>query len=208
MLSYRNDQTVKDKYVNRMQAHIDADELIQGIGWSEKENKGCAIGCTLNNYNHEAYERELGLPSWFAYLEDYFFENASLKYSKNFPVRFLKAIKIGMSVDNFNTIQRNFMDFINSEAKEAVKDAKENAEVTGNTVEEIEELEAVVKDAKENAEIIENLGAFIENENVELPWILIATKRTLEIISKIHGVYIAKKNTEFYANKFIELLVC
>ena len=72
MLSFHNDPAIKAKYLDRVKAHAKADRLIQGTGW--KGGKGCAVGCTLEAYDHSLYPIELGLPEWLARLEDRIFE--------------------------------------------------------------------------------------------------------------------------------------
>src|ERR1700744_2804124 len=100
MLAYHNNVAVKEKYVARMSAHIDADELVRGIGYENGERvRGCAVGCTLNNYNHSQYPVELGIPEWLARLEDTLFENMSFEKSKNFPLLFLEAINVGSDLE-------------------------------------------------------------------------------------------------------------
>jgi hypothetical protein len=99
MLSYHNDLSVKIKYVDRMKDHIAADELIRGTGFDYEQNKGCAVGCTLNNYQHSQYPIELGIPEWLARLEDSLFEGMSLEKSKTFPLEFLEAIEIGVDLE-------------------------------------------------------------------------------------------------------------
>src|SRR5579863_9777997 len=89
--AYHGKKSVKQKYVKRMQNHIKADELIRGTGWDNESGKGCAIGCTLNRYDHHCYQNELGLPEWIAKLEDSLFEGMSKEKSKTFPLEFLKA---------------------------------------------------------------------------------------------------------------------
>lgn len=95
--AYHGDKAVKEKYLKRMKAHIKADELIRGscIGWDDKTGKGCAVGCTLNNYSHIGYETELGIPRQLAYLEDWIFERLPIEDSKKWPEQFLSAIKPG-----------------------------------------------------------------------------------------------------------------
>ena len=83
-ISYHGDQKIKEKYVNRMKDHIEKNELVRGIGWNKQKNTGCAVGCTLNKYNHACYQNELGLPEWLARLEDALFEGMSLKKSKTY----------------------------------------------------------------------------------------------------------------------------
>ncbi len=109
MHSYHNDQKVKDKYVLRMQKHIEMDELVQGTGWDIYDTKGCAVGCTLNSYDHDGYVTELGLPIWLAHLEDNLHEGVSQEYAKTFALNFLQAIPLGLSDSDFNKINAKFL---------------------------------------------------------------------------------------------------
>ena len=93
--AYHGDPAIKLKYVGRMRAHQEADELIHGTYW--KSGKGCAIGCTVHSHNHTAYETELGMPEWFARLEDAIFESMSRAASCRFPMRLLSAIPVGFA---------------------------------------------------------------------------------------------------------------
>ncbi len=98
MQAYHNSQDIKDKYVERMKAHIAADELIRGEGFND-QGRGCAVGCTLNKYEHAAFEEELGIPEWLARVEESLFEGMSLEKSKTFPLVFLESIKVGADLD-------------------------------------------------------------------------------------------------------------
>src|SRR6202022_62014 len=60
---------------------------------------GCAVGCTLNQYNHKAYENELGLPRWLAHLEDRIFEGLPAVEAQQFAVDFLESVPVGTNVD-------------------------------------------------------------------------------------------------------------
>lgn len=42
-LAFHNNLTLKQEVINRMKAHIEADELIQGTGYDSHTNQGCAI---------------------------------------------------------------------------------------------------------------------------------------------------------------------
>jgi hypothetical protein len=99
MKAFHNDVAVKRKYLKRVRAHQKADELIHGIGWNESTGKGCAVGCTLDEYNHAKYETELGIPEWLAYVEDTLFEGMNKKKSETWPEEFLKAITVGAKLD-------------------------------------------------------------------------------------------------------------
>jgi hypothetical protein len=96
--AFNNDQKLKDKYVARVKAHYDADEIVQGVYW--QDGKGCAVGCTLEHDNsgvsiHRRMEDELGIPRMIARLEDRIFEGLSNGEAKKFPLRFLEAITPG-----------------------------------------------------------------------------------------------------------------
>ena len=93
--AYHDDPTIKLKYIGRMRTHQEADELVHGIYW--EGGKGCAIGCTVHSSEHKAYETELGMPEWFARLEDTIFENMSGAASCRFPMSLLSTIPVGFA---------------------------------------------------------------------------------------------------------------
>ena len=78
LLAYHGNLAVKSKYVCRMKAHVDADEIVRRVYWDG--NRGCAVGCTVHSDDHGAYETELGMPEWFAHLEE-------TRYSRACPRR-------------------------------------------------------------------------------------------------------------------------
>ena len=93
LIAYHGDPAIKAKYIERVQRHRLADELIRGIGWDG--HKGCAVGCTLEKYDHAAYETELGIPRSIARLEDGLFESLPVDLAMAWPERFLAAIAPG-----------------------------------------------------------------------------------------------------------------
>jgi len=97
MKTFHGDKKIKAKYLKRLKAHAKADEIIQGTGW--RNGKGCAVGCTLENYKHKQYEVELGIPEWLAYLEDKIFEGLQKEDAMKFPVQFLSAVPVGIGDD-------------------------------------------------------------------------------------------------------------
>lgn len=98
LLAYHSDAKIKEKYLRRVRTHKKADEIIKSQYW--EEGKGCAVGCTLHSSNHTAYESELGIPAQLAYLEDGIFENLPNGQAKEFPERFLAAIKPGADLSH------------------------------------------------------------------------------------------------------------
>ncbi len=102
MRAFHNDQAVKDKYLARVKAHREIDNLVQGTGW--KNGKGCAVGCTLESYDHAAYETELGIPEWLAHVEDKIFEGLDKETAMMWPERFLAAIRPGADLDKVKAL--------------------------------------------------------------------------------------------------------
>ena len=100
-------------YVERMKNHIDQDELIRGIGY--RNGRGCAVGCTLNAYNHKAYETELNIPEWAARLEDTLFERMTKGKHQVFALKFLETANLFTNEERmkaFNRIRNPLLHFI------------------------------------------------------------------------------------------------
>jgi hypothetical protein len=76
-------------YLERVRRHRAADELIRGTGWNGL--RGCAIGCTIECYDHSLYPELLGIPTTIARLEDWLFENLPEGHL-DWPEQFLAAI--------------------------------------------------------------------------------------------------------------------
>src|SRR5258708_23029455 len=96
MITFNGDQSIKEKYINRLQLHYEADQIIQGTYW--ERGKGCAVGCTVHSSEHARYEIELGIPRILAHLEDIFFEGMSNADAKKFPLHFLNAVPVGVDL--------------------------------------------------------------------------------------------------------------
>ena len=111
LVSFHGDQAVKDKYLTRVRHHRELDHLLQGIGWSPEDLKGCAIGCTLENYDHSRFPVELGLPEWLAHLEDHIFEYLSVEDSKSWPHDLLEALPVGVSDAKMAKVRDGFQIF-------------------------------------------------------------------------------------------------
>jgi len=117
MLTFHNDQKVKDKFLARMRAHAEADEIIQGEIW--ENGKGCFVGCTLHEYDHEKFESREGpgLPEWLAHLADTIFEGLSVSDAKTFAADFYEQIPVGVELD---IVKWKFCSFILKENIERV----------------------------------------------------------------------------------------
>jgi hypothetical protein len=99
MQAFLGKPEVKQMYLQRVEQHAKADEIIHGTYWSR--GKGCAVGCTVHTSNepHSRYPVELGIPEWLAWLEDSIFESLPNGNAKQWPVRFLKSIRVGADLE-------------------------------------------------------------------------------------------------------------
>jgi hypothetical protein len=97
LIAYHGDPAIKKTYLARVREHARLDHLVQGTGW--KNGKGCAVGCTLEAYDHARYPIELGVPEWLAHLEDGIFEELPWDDARTWPERFLDAIPVGADLE-------------------------------------------------------------------------------------------------------------
>ena len=96
MLSYLNDPAVKEKFALRFAAHRAADEVIQGTGFNGE--RGCFVGCTLDNYDHAQFPVQLGWPEWLAHLADKIFEGIPQSAAAQFGTDLLAAVPVGVDL--------------------------------------------------------------------------------------------------------------
>lgn len=141
MKSFHGDKSIKQKYLTRVKNHILSDELVRGSGWDGK--KGCAIGCTLNDYNHVAYETELGIPEWLARMEDILFENMTNKKSRTWPEKFLKAIPIGVDL---NSIKSKFLVIVLKNTLKSLNSLKFDGKKFPTVLKNVELVKIHIKD--------------------------------------------------------------
>ncbi len=93
--AFHNNSDIQQQYLTRLETHQKLDEIIKGTYW--KDGKGCAVGCTVHSNSHNCYEIELGIPTWFALLEDALFEGMTNVKAKKFPLKLLQSIPLGFS---------------------------------------------------------------------------------------------------------------
>ncbi len=120
-LSFKNDVKIKNELVNRMQKHIELDELVQGA--TGENGKGCTVWCALNNgelkkgYNHSAFPDVLGLPEWLGRLVDAIYEGLSVEDANKFSLDWVLATPEGK---NLEPVKWKFCAFILKENIERV----------------------------------------------------------------------------------------
>lgn len=100
LLAFHGENAIREKYVNRVRAHQEADEIVAGTYW--EDGKGCAVGCSIHGSSHAAYETEIGIPRTLARLEDRLFEviyTFDRPLAKAWPLRFMSAPKVGADLE-------------------------------------------------------------------------------------------------------------
>jgi len=93
MFAYHNDPSIKEAILAQLSSHALADELVKGLYW--EDGKGCAVGCTIHSGDHAEYESRFGIPQMLAHLEDRIFEGLPNNKAKEWPCRFMGAIRPG-----------------------------------------------------------------------------------------------------------------
>jgi len=93
LLAYHGDDAIKTAIMAQLAGHREADEIVKGHYW--EDGKGCAVGCTVHSGNHAEYEPRFGIPQVLARLEDRIFEGLPNDKAKEWPERFMGAIKPG-----------------------------------------------------------------------------------------------------------------
>jgi len=98
VLTFNGDKKVKDFYIARVKAHQLADEIQHGFFW--ENGKGCAVGCMVETGSnpHETLAKAIGIPLSMAHLIDLLFEGQSNGTAKAFPLKFIKAVSVGVDV--------------------------------------------------------------------------------------------------------------
>ena len=97
MMSFFGSQCLRDAVVERVREHQRLDQIAQKFYWDG--SKGCAIGCVLHSGEYMAFEQQLGLPVFLAYLDEHIFENLPLGEAKAWPLRFIEAVPVGVDLE-------------------------------------------------------------------------------------------------------------
>jgi hypothetical protein len=93
MLAFTGTTISKPEIIAQLEAHADADEIVKGQYW--QDGRGCAVGCTIHSGDHAEYEPRFGIPQMIARLEDCIFEGLPDIAAKEWPLRFMWAVRPG-----------------------------------------------------------------------------------------------------------------
>jgi len=95
--AFKNKQSLKQEIVSRMKEHINLDQLVQGIGYDHSSGKGCAVGCSINCYDHQSFADTLDIDLWIPQVYDNVHEGINFIHIAKFNLDFLNSIPVGMS---------------------------------------------------------------------------------------------------------------
>lgn len=111
MLSYHNDQSIKDRIVAQAKRHRDLDMLVQGTYDNGKEDfKACSVGCfaheldpTRSDY-HRIVAQDAGWPVWLVRMSDSLFESLpTYKDRVDFHVELREGVPVGIDLNSIQT---------------------------------------------------------------------------------------------------------
>lgn len=110
--AFQNKQSLKQEIVSRMKEHIKLDQLVQGTGYDESLGKGCAVGCSINCYNHQSFADTLDVDLWIPQIYDNLHEGINVKHIAKFNLDFLNSIPVGMSKEQSDMVRLKLFYFI------------------------------------------------------------------------------------------------
>ena len=95
MLAFKGDFKLKEKLLQQLKAHYEADEIVKGQYW--ENGKGSFVGCCthVSKNPYVALEEEYNIPVLVGGLQDGIFESLSNEEAKNFVIPAIEAIPVG-----------------------------------------------------------------------------------------------------------------
>jgi len=115
LISFHGQQEIKDAHVAQLQAHYNADEIVQGKYW--ENGKGCDTGCSFHSSDHNQWAIQLGVPVIIGRLRDKIFEGLPNDKAKEFPLLCSNATPVGVNLEN---VWRKFMIWLLVDTEEGV----------------------------------------------------------------------------------------
>jgi hypothetical protein len=118
LISFYGKQEIKDAKIADLKKHRELDNLMQKSYFDRDKQKGCAVTCTMFSPEdfkslkvntsdiHGRYETQLGIPRIIARLEDRIFEGMPIDAAKEWPLKFIEAVPVGVNIEH---VWRKFM---------------------------------------------------------------------------------------------------
>jgi len=110
--AFHNKESLKQEIISRMKEHIELGQLVQGEGYDKFSGKGCAVGCSINCYDHQSFADTLGVDIWIAQIYDSIHEDINVKHIAKFNIDFLNSIPIGMTIQQSDMVRLKLFYFI------------------------------------------------------------------------------------------------
>jgi hypothetical protein len=127
MLSFNNNQELKDELIAKLKHHQELDTFIQGQ-WLTNEKvdgngfKGCFYGCTMQTTENpiQKFSEKYNIDLWYCYLTEKIFENLPDGEYQKFPLQSIEILPIGFNITKikslwFKTTLLKQLDWINDE---------------------------------------------------------------------------------------------
>jgi hypothetical protein len=125
--AYHGDEALRTKYIDRANAHREADDYIQAYGyWCD--GKGCTIGCLAHSDDnaHAVLEKDAGLPEVLNHLADVIFEGLPDPDYKTWAERYASAPRASADLSK---VHHRFLDWLLSDELPRHFDATTNPDV-------------------------------------------------------------------------------
>ena len=156
-------------HIERMETHIEADELVRGLGF--EDGKGCFIGCTFDRYDHEYAALSTGVPEWLWYLADGLHESMSRAVDRGDMA--LKLLHGFEQCEDFDALERAIHIYIQRQNIERVTALEIDAALKSEVLAAIDAVischeAALPVDAPEWAETRSAAGAAAEAAQVSV----------------------------------------
>ena len=105
MKAFHDNPELKEQVLKNLRVHYELDQFAQGQYWDKNKLKGCAVGCTIVDFgvspsNRMEYERLFGIPVALAKIEDWLFESMDFKDAKEWPIKFIASIPVGVDLSS------------------------------------------------------------------------------------------------------------
>ena len=148
MLAYNNDKEFKERAVAAAMHHRDADMLISGTyGQMNGKFHGCSVGCDAYDITgkiiddpHSTTAKYFGFPEWLERLRDTIFEGLDKTARNNWHVDLKKAIPVGMTKEQFESVKSQFILYLMVENIERVKSLAISEDLKSEVIAAIEKV--------------------------------------------------------------------
>lgn len=113
--AFKNDTSIKQQVVSRIEQHIKLHQVVQGKGYDSKTGEGCAVGCAIDCYDHQSFADILDVDIWIPQIYDTLHEGVSDEDFEKFDIDFIKSLKVGMTSKQSDLVKLQLFYFMLTE---------------------------------------------------------------------------------------------